>query len=89
MIPVPVFSHQISVFVGACGRHVEDVFSVIFFCPPRRLQDILKKTSYKDMLLTSARHPKDILKPSFEDILKKSLEDVMQTRLEDVMKPLR
>ena len=60
----------------------EDVFSVTFFCLPRRLQDIISRCLLEDVLKMSWRRlEEDVL-----NVLKTSLEEVLQTRLEDVLK---
>ena len=75
-------------------RHLPDVFSVTFFCLPKRREGVLK-TSWRHNCKTSCKH---VLKKSwrrlgrcFEDVLKtswKCLEDVLKTswrRLEEVL----
>ena len=52
-------------------RHLQDVFSVTFFCLLRRLEDVLK-TSWRHNCKTSCKH---VLKTSWkrlEDVLKRS-----------------
>ena len=70
-------------------RRLEDVFSVTFFCLPRRLEDVLKmswrhncKTSWRRL----RRRLEDLLEDVLQDVLKTFQEDVLQIRLEDVFK---
>ena len=44
-------------------RRTEDVFSVTFFCLPRRLQEIIDRRVHEDVLKTSCKH---VLKTSWE-----------------------
>ena len=70
-------------------RRLQHVFSVAFFCLPRRLQDVLK-TSCKYVLKTSWKmkdcYAEDVLKTCVEDVLKTYLEDFLKTCLEDILK---
>ena len=71
-------TQQTFLLVKTYWRRLEDVFSVIVFCLPRRLQDVLNtssrhdcKTSYKHVLKTSRRrfaktYCKNILNPSWK-----------------------
>ena len=56
----------------------------------RRLENILKKASWKHVLKTSWkaawRRLENVLKASCEDVLKTFLEDVLEIRLEEVLK---
>ena len=76
-------------------KRLEDVFSVIFFCLPRRLENVLKtswthncKTSCKRILNTSWKRLEDVL----QDILKTSWRRLERRKvlrwrhLEDVLK---
>ena len=62
-------------------RHLQHVFSINIFGPPRRLEDILK-TSWK----TKNCYAEDILKMSWKQVLKMSWKYVLKTCLEDVLK---
>ena len=53
-------------------RRPEDVFSVTFFCLPRRLQDITARCLLEDVLKTPWRRPLE------EAVLQTHLEDVVQ-----------
>ena len=87
-------TQQTFVLVKTYWRRLEDVFSVTFFCLPRRLQDIIARSLLEDILVTSwRRRLENFLKMSCEgvlkmwrpeDVLKKFLEDILQLRLEDV-----
>ena len=74
-------------------RRTEDVFSVTFFCLPRRLEDITARRLANTSLRRLEDVLEDVLKTSWkclEDVLKTSWktfqEDVLQIRLEDVLK---
>lgn len=50
------------------GRHLEDVFSVTFFCLQTRLEDVFARCYLE--------HGKDILTRSLQDIFGRRLEEV-------------
>ena len=69
-------------------RRLEDVFSVTFFCLPRRLENVLK-TSWRHNCKTSCKH---VLKTSWkmswrrlEDVLGRRIANTSWRRLEDVL----
>ena len=80
-------------------RRLEDVFSVTFFCLPRRLENVLKtswrhncKTSCKHVWKTSWRRLEDVLKTPWktswrrlEDVLGRRIANTSWRRLEDVL----
>ena len=68
-------------------RRLEDVFSVTFFCLPRRLENVLKtswrhncKTSCKHVWKTSWRRLEDVLKTPWKTSWRR-LEDVLGRRI--------
>ena len=67
-------SQQTFVLVKTYWRRLQDVFSVTFFCLPRRLEDVWK-TSWRHNCKTSCKH---VLKTSWKTSLKR-LEDVLKT----------
>ena len=77
-------------------RRLEDVFSVTFFCLPRRLEEVLKtscrhncKTSWKHVLKTSWRRLQDVLGRRIANTSWRSLQDVLEDEkcyAEDVFK---
>ena len=77
-------SQQTFVLVKTYWRRIQDVFSVTFLCLPRRLEDTIRKTSYKHVLKTSWRR----LGRRFKDVLKtpwRSFRKTAWRRLEDVL----
>ena len=73
-------TQQTFVLVKTYWRRLEDVFSVTFFCLPRRLQDIIARSLLEDILVTSwRRRLENFLKMSCEGVLKMS-----SGRLEEV-----
>ena len=64
-------TQQTFVLVKTYWRRLEDVFSVTFFCLPRRLQDIIARSLLEDILVTSwRRRLENFLKMSCEGVLK-------------------
>ena len=59
-------------------RHLEDVFSVTFFCLPRRLEDIIARRLANTSWRRLGRRLEDVLKTSWRR-LGRHLEDVLKT----------
>ena len=74
-------TQQTFVLVKTYWRRLEDVFSVTFFCLPRRLHDIIARSLLEDILVTSwRRRLENFLKMSCEGVLKMwRPEDVFRT----------
>ena len=66
-------------------KRLEDVFSVIFFCLPRRLENVLK-TSWTHNCKTSCNRILNTSWKRLEDIIARRLANTSWTRLEDVLK---
>ena len=71
---------------GMSWRRLRNVFSVLIFCLPRRLEDVVK-TSWRRIRRRLGRHFEDVLKTSWrclEDVLDKDLKTSWR-RLENVL----
>ena len=82
-----VLSQQTFVSVKTYWRRLEDVFSVTFFCLPRRLEDIHNcKTSCKHVLKTSSwRHLARLLPRRLDNVLGRLIANTSWRRLEDLL----